>query len=234
LVVSNEVTVYVNCDTGTNLVTNGNFNSPTGFSSQYNLVVDDPAVQNEMYPEGTYAIGDNPRSFHTGFCNMNTASSRSPISGGNMLIANAANTSQKLWAQSLQLKPSTDYVLTFYAASLAGSGSSLLFGLYVNCYRVGDDITGNYTGNCTWQKYSIQMRTGVNPNNPTDLTSTFAHEISLVNIAATAVGNDVAIDDIEFFECTGGAGSAYFQPLTQYKWRGYSTDWFNSTNSYLW
>jgi hypothetical protein len=231
-VVSNEVTVYVNCDTGLNLAVNGNFNNTntTGFSSEYIRVNDNTNVQSEMYPEGTYAIGDNPRAFHTGFCNMNTVASRSPISGGNMLIANAANTSQKLWTQTLNLKPSTDYVLTFYAASLAGTGSSLLFGLYVNCYRVGDDITGNYTGNCVWQKYSIQMRTGVNPNNPTDLTTTFAHEISIVNIAATASGNDVAIDDIEFFECAGAGGSAYFQPLTQYKWRGYTTDWFNSVN----
>ncbi|MDO1446842.1 T9SS type A sorting domain-containing protein [Rhodocytophaga aerolata] len=231
-VVSNEVTVYVNCDTGLNLAINGNFNNTntTGFASEYTRVYDNPSVQSEMYPEGTYAIGDNPRAFHTGFCNMNTVASRSPVSGGNMLIANAANTSQKLWTQTLNLKPSTDYVLTFYAASLAGTGSSLLFGLYVNCYRVGDDITGNYTGNCVWQKYSIQMRTGVNPNNPTDLTTTFAHEISIVNIAATASGNDVAIDDIEFFECAGAGGSAYFQPLTQYKWRGYTTDWFNSVN----
>ena len=151
-----------------------------------------------------------------------------------MLIANAANTTLKLWTQTLNLKPLTNYLLTFNAASLAGPPSSLLFGLYINCYRVGDDITGNYTGNCSWQKYSIQIKTPANAN-PADLTTLIPYDVSIVNITATASGNDVAIDDIEFFECTGATGTiAPFPTVAQYIWRGYNNDWFNIDNWGAW
>ena len=51
------LTAYGNDPDNQNLVVNGDFSGGNiGFSSDYTYVVDIPNVQNEMNPEGTYAV----------------------------------------------------------------------------------------------------------------------------------------------------------------------------------
>jgi hypothetical protein len=177
-----------------------------------------------MYPEGNFVVGINPNYYHDGFCSMTLESQRSSSiggSGGNMLVANASNNStQKVWSQSISgLEINTNYVLTFNAVSLAGAANSLIFGAYINCSRVGDDITADYTTNCQWRKYSILVNSG-------NLTSL---ELSIANISATAAGNDVAIDDITLFKCPEVV-TVPFPQIVRFRWRGYDNNWFSSDN----
>lgn len=219
---SNYVVLYINCPPTANLVVNGDFSSGnSGFTSDYNYVADDPMVQNEMWPEGTYAVNNNPRNMHTNFCNMTTDAMRSPLSGGNMLIGNAATSgSVALWKQNITVTPNTDYVLSFYASSLAGTTSSLLFGIYTGCYRTGADVSVPFeTFNCQWNKYSFQFNSGASSSIPLEIR----------NISAAASGNDIAIDDIVLYACASVSSPPFIVANAPY-WRGVTSDWFNKDN----
>lgn len=219
---SNNVVLYINCPPTANLVVNGDFSAGnTGFTSAYTYVVDDPAVQNEMWPEGTYTVINNPRNVHTNFCNMTTEAMRSPISGGNMLVGNAATTgSLDLWKQDIAVTPYTDYVMSFYASSLAGATNSLLFGIYTGCYRTGADVSVPFeTFNCQWNRYTFQFNSGPNTTIP----------LAIRNISAQASGNDIAIDDIVVYACASVSSPPFVVANVPY-WRGISSDWFNLDN----
>ncbi len=176
-----------------------------------------------MYPEGNFVVGLNPNYYHWDFCSMTSDAQRSASiggSGGNMLIVNASTSStQKVWQQNITVEPNTNYILTFNAVSLAGSANSLIFGAYINCFRVGDDITSDYTNKCQWRKYSILINSGNNTS----------FELGIANISATAAGNDVAIDDIQFFKCPEVV-TVPFPQLARFRWRGYTNNWFSSDN----
>jgi hypothetical protein len=198
----------------TNLVTNGNFSAGnTGFMSEY-------VYSTNLQPEGNYYVGDNPKNYHGSFCKMDDESLRSPGSPigsrGNMLIGNASgDASIKLWSQTIPVTKNTNYTFSFYASSLAGSASSLMFGLYVNCKRTGADVTA--TSNCGWTKYTFQFNSG-------NLTSV---ELSIRNMSLQRSGNDIAIDDIEFYKETP---TTPYSSLYSFVWKGYNTDWFNADN----
>jgi len=219
---SNYVAIYINCPITANLVVNGDFSAGnTGFTSQYNYVVDIPAVNTEMYPEQTYAVVNNPYDVHNLFCNLNTPALRSPGSGDYMLVGNAATSgSLNLWTQNITVTANTDYVLTFNAVSLAGAESSLLFGIYTGCYRTGADVSVPFeTVNCIWNKYSFQFNSGNNTTIP----------LSIVNISAQASGNDIAIDDINVYACASVSSPPFIVANAPF-WRGISNDWFNKDN----
>lgn len=229
---SNEVLLYINCPqtaSNPNLVVNGDFsNGNASFTSDYFyattagcLSTNTDGIGTSTGGEGKYAIGTNPNYFHSAFCTMPASSPSSPISGGKMLIANAdANSSKTVWKQTIAVTANTDYVLTFYAASLAGSANSLLFGTYVGCFRTGVDVSVPYeVNNCTWNKYTFQFNSG----NKTSM------DISIRNISAAASGNDIALDDIQFYACQQVSSPPF--PLTNaFTWQGITTDWFNPDN----
>lgn len=219
---SNYVVLYINCPPTGNLVANGDFSAGNAsFTSDYTYVADDPSVQNEMWPEGTYAVNNNPRNMHTNFCDLTTNAVRSPLSGGNMLIGNAATSgSVALWRQNITVTPNTDYVLSFYATSLAGSTSSLLFGIYTGCYRTGADVSVPFeTFNCQWNRYSFQFNSGASTSIPLEIR----------NISAAASGNDIAIDDIVLYACASVSSPPFIVANAPY-WRGVTSDWFNKDN----
>jgi|GEM_PF-2387028 len=242
--ISNAVTVYVNCPMTANLIYNGDFSvtpdSPVGsttstvtpptnlgFTSQYFYANTSGSLSNNADGQGTtggegkYGIGANPNFFHTAFCNVGTNFQPSPESGGNMLIGNAATSgSQNLWQQTITVKPNTDYVLTFWAASMAGAANSLQFGIYAGCFRTGADISVAQVGvnNCSWTKFTVQLSSGT-------MTSV---DLAIRNISAAAGGNDIAIDDITFYECQPSNG--YFSSADSFIWRGFSTNWFDMDN----
>ncbi|MES2734072.1 MAG: T9SS type A sorting domain-containing protein [Bacteroidota bacterium] len=212
------------CEAQTNLIINGDFSSTDPADPQspyfdteytYNSAV------NGLYTEGTYVIANNPLPQHSSFCDFDLESERSPISGGNMLIGNASTAaSKKLWAQRVTVTPRTNYTFSFYASSLAGvenAANNLLFGLYVDCKRVGADIT--IPTECNWVKFTINFNSG-------NLTSM---ELSIRNLSIENLGNDIAIDDISFISPLETPSPAYAQ-VYEFIWKGYSTNWFNADN----
>ncbi|MES2732684.1 MAG: T9SS type A sorting domain-containing protein [Bacteroidota bacterium] len=245
LAVSNAVTVYVNCAQGgaANLIVNGNFevvpNSsvgstsdpvavPTnlGFTSQYayantaNSLANNTDGKGTSGGEGKYGITDDPAFLHSAFCKLGTTLTASP-NGGKMLVGNAATSgSQNLWNQLVTVSKNTDYVLTFWAVSLAGPANSLKFGIYAGCFRTGSDIEVEQAGipNCTWTQFTIQLNSG----NQTSI------DLAIRNISATAGGNDIAIDGIVMYACA--AGSSNFPVSNTYIWRGFSSDWTSFDN----
>jgi hypothetical protein len=185
---------------------------------------------------GSFTVGLNPKAYWSGFCDMNDGSKRAPtktlnkkneyvnVDGGNMLIGDGdPNGSRILWRQRISgLKQNTNYVFTFWGASLhATLANALQFAIYVDCYRLGDDIADNYASSCNWTKYSVQLNTG----NATALT------LSIGNISVNGNGNDVGIDNIEFYECADNSRPVTnFNQMQKFVWLGYSSDWFNSDN----
>jgi hypothetical protein len=183
-------------------------------------------------PVGNYAVADNPNYYDSDFCSMTANTQRSSSiggSGGNMLIGNAGSSTQMIWSQFLEnsngvirIKPNTNYVLSFNVTSLSGTNSTakLAFGAFINCSRVGEDITQDYTTKCNWARYTILINSG----------SLSSFTLSIANISALTNGfNDIAIDDITLFECTQPVARP-FPSITKFQWRGYSTDWFNADN----
>ncbi len=214
--------VLFTIDTGlaqTNLITNGNFSSGnSGFTSEYGYV---SPTSNSLVPEGLYTVTTNPSSVHSSFCSASTIASTSggtvPPSGGNMLIGNGYDgASKKLWIQTVALTVNTNYSFSFYAVSLAGDASSLLFGFYGDCTRLGQDITA--TTNCKWTKYTINFNSGLR----TSL------ELSIRNVGLAAGGNDIGIDDISLVKTTPAIN--YTTLSDDFVWRGYSTDWTKADN----
>jgi hypothetical protein len=258
--VSNEKKIFVNCSGTGNLVKNGTFSSrgPVGklndmdgdgsieaadgdFFTEYTQR--DPAEQRVQDQEGymtwgSFTISNNPDLYWRGFCDMTDMSKRAPtksatpnkkgeytdIDGGNMLIGDGSPDGSKiLWGQKITgLKHNTNYVFTFWGASLhATMANALQFAIYVDCYRLGDDIADSYASSCNWTKYSVQLNTG----SATELT------LSIGNISVNGNGNDVGIDNIEFYECANSSMPAVnFNQMQKFVWLGYSSDWFNSDN----
>ncbi|MDJ1485663.1 T9SS type A sorting domain-containing protein [Cytophagaceae bacterium YF14B1] len=202
-----------------NLVTNGNFSSGnTGFTSEYTYVA--PSNNTVLYPEGLYTLTSNPVSIHNLFCSAASIASVSgsnvPPSGGNMLVGNGYDgSSKKLWAQTVSLTPNTNYTFTFYAVALTDY-TTLSFGLYGNCTRLGQDIKA--TATCGWKKYTMTFNSGV-------LTSL---ELSIRNISLVTSGNDIGIDDISLVKDNPAIN--YTTISDDFIWQGYTTDWTKADN----
>ncbi|QHT66376.1 T9SS type A sorting domain-containing protein [Rhodocytophaga rosea] len=237
--ISNQKKIFVNCS-GTNLIVNGNFNSVG--ANNLNDINGNGIIEYELgdffteyaqkqpsnhtqLAQGAYTISTNPNWYNGAFCTMTTAAQHAPtaggVDGGNMLITDASPSGSKiLWQQTVKnLKKHTNYVFTFWGTSIdQAHANTLQFGVYVNCYRMGDDVADNYASSCTWVKYSVQFNTG----NETELT------LGIGNVSVAGSGNDVGIDNIEFYECDDQ--NVAFQPLNKFVWIGYTSDWFKSDN----
>jgi hypothetical protein len=168
-----------------NLIVNGNFSAGnTGFSTDYNYVVDLPGVQNEMWNEGTYAVIHNPNLVHTGFqpCGDHTSGN------GNMMVLNGASNFQDIWCQTINVCPNTEYRFSAWAASVNPASPA----------RLQFSINGNLIGpifmltssTCLWQQFYTQWNSGGNTT----------AQICITNQNFAPGGNDFAIDDLGFYE----------------------------------
>ncbi|MBP7238758.1 MAG: gliding motility-associated C-terminal domain-containing protein [Saprospiraceae bacterium] len=168
-----------------NLVVNGNFSGGnTGFSSDYAYVVDIPNVQNEMFPEGTYTVINNPNLVHTGFsaCNDHTGGN------GNMMVINGAASLQDIWCQTVPISPNTYYNVSAWVASVNPSSPAILQ-FSINGTPIGPIINALSTP-CSWIPFNATWNSG----------STTSAEICILNLNTAAGGNDFAIDDISMVQ----------------------------------
>jgi hypothetical protein len=137
-------------------------------------------------------------------------------SGGYCLVGNGATGgSINIWQQNVPVNPNRNYVLTFNAINL--NAGSLAFATLFNCYQIGANIDNPGVEACNWAKYSVQWNSGSNTN----------VSIAIRNIGVFAGGNDITIDDIQFYECTDPVS---YPPGEVFVWRGISNDWFNADN----
>lgn len=175
---------------GVELVVNGDFSSGnTGFISDYVYC----NTANCLLPEGTYAIGNSPTFFHSGFCNCPDHTSGT----GNLMIVNGSGTpGTNIWCQTIAVTPNTTYNFSTWVTSLT-TISPALFQFSVNGVPLGGTFSAPNSC-CPWVQFFAVWNSGTN----TSAT------ICIVNQNTTLGGNDFALDDISFRACNPCSATA--------------------------
>jgi len=175
-------TLEVIADPVTNLISNGNFSEGNvGFTTQYSHRNDLPFFNQELWNAGTYSIVNNPLNVHSGFygCSDHTG-------GGRMMVINGAPALQKVWCQTINVTPQTDYIFQAFAASVHPNSPAILQ------FSINDTLIGEPlrlpSSTCQWREFYVTWHSN---------TSTNAN-ICIVNQNTSGSGNDFAIDDIFF------------------------------------
>jgi hypothetical protein len=173
-----------------NIVTNGDFSAGnSGFTSGYTYVADNPAVNNELWPEGYYSVGANARNFHPNF----SALTKGHGGSGNYMIVNG-NTVNNIvvWQQTITVLPNTTYDFSAWLCSVHPlNPANLQFS--VNGATIGTNFTATVDTLNHWEQFYTTWLSG---------GSTSA-TISIVNKNIIANGNDFGLDDISFSPCVG-------------------------------
>jgi hypothetical protein len=168
-----------------NLVKNGDFEDGlTGFKSDF---INDPT--NDVFTWGYYVVTDNVAKYRDGregfFVN--------PVPNTGKYYAIDMNNSgkQRLWYDSITVKPNTTYSFSCILANVnADFAAPGVMNLKINGRKVCPSWTLS-NGSAAWIPFSIKYKTGPNENRI---------EISIVDEIWTLMGNDVALDNIVFKE----------------------------------
>jgi hypothetical protein len=168
---------------GTNLITNGNFESGnSGFTTQYNHIANPGGMA--LWNKGTYTVAKNPKSYHMNFdpCDDHTSGS------GKMMILNGSGSLSIIWCQTISVNPNTYYVFDAWATSVENtSPAELQFS--INNGLIGS-IFNLSSNTCLWQNFNALWYSN---------TATSVN-ICVTNQNTTQSGNDFALDDISFRE----------------------------------
>jgi gliding motility-associated-like protein len=161
--------------TGANLVVNPDFSSGnSGFISDYEYA----------YPnttEGQYWVGTDNWNTSLSNCSDHTSGS------GNMMLVNGApSPNARVWSETLNVVPNTNYNFSVWLTSL-GSTNPADLQFWINGVNLGNTIHASNT-TCQWNQFSSGWNSG------TSSTAT----ITIVNNNTVINGNDFALDDIFF------------------------------------
>ncbi|MEO9145252.1 MAG: YDG domain-containing protein [Ginsengibacter sp.] len=184
------------------LVVNGDFEAGnTGFLTDYHFVLDDPnpAVENELYPEGYYAVDTNAHNYHNLFWGKDHTNSTHV---GKFMIVNGypSSSTAVIWQETVAVQPNTDYYYSAWAMNLNGASPAQLR-FEINGKQIGTTADLNLA-----DKPSSQAQ--VNRNNwmrfyyggygawHSDTNTTAV--IRIVDLNPLLGGNDFGIDDISF------------------------------------
>ena len=170
------------------LVTNGNFSSGnTGFYSDYGYV--SPAANTAagnagLWPEGYYAVGTNPFTYHPNWTVLGDHTTGS----GNMMILNGAPVSgAEVWSQQIGvINQNTNYSFSTWITSVHPSNVAQLR-FSINGVLQGTTISPSATPG-TWTQFTTTWNSG----------TALVADVAIVNINTVLGGNDFALDDISF------------------------------------
>lgn len=187
---SNGCTASASIGVASELVINGKFDAGnTGFTTVYNYVTDVTGVQNEMYPEGTYAVVPNPNAVH----NLFYGSNHTPGGGNFMIVNGSPAVSATVWSQnSINVQPNTTYYFSAWGVSV-NNGNPAVLRFSINGNQVGSiaflpiGFTNN-AGPYNWVRFYGSWNSG--------FSSTA--NLSIVNLNTVLGGNDFGLDDISF------------------------------------
>lgn len=164
---------------GTSVITNGNFSSGnTGFSSSYKY-------NSDLYPEGNYYIGTDPKTYHGSFVGKDHTTG----TGKFMIINGSPNPGTKVWCQTIAVTPNTNYDFSTWVCSVHPTSPALLQ-FTVNGVVLGSVFQAPNTTN-TWKEFYFTWNSG----------STTSATICIENMSTIAAGNDFGLDDISFSPC---------------------------------
>jgi gliding motility-associated-like protein len=173
--------------TGSNLISNGNFQGGTtaisnNFTSSY--IPGTGGTYGLLSSEGQYAISTSPSLVHNNFMNCGDHTT----GNGNMLIANgAAAPNTIVWSQNVAVIPNTNYAFSFWQMNALNTTATSDLQLYINNIPISAIVPTNSTA-CIWEENTGFWNSG---------TSTSA-VLSIVNQSVVGSGNDFAVDDIFF------------------------------------
>lgn len=182
---------------GNELVQNGDFDNSGGFGSGYG---NNCAGQ----LEGQYCVTNNASNANPGFSQCIDATG-----SGNIFVANGALTpnTDVLCYLFNNLTPNTNYIFSFYHASVSGASPAQL-GVYFGGTQAGS-IAQLSQNTCTWNKYCVVWNTG----NNTSIS------VCIRNLNTQGQGNDFAIDKVSFKECSKCAplppGAVLWMPMDE-------------------
>jgi gliding motility-associated-like protein len=173
-----DITYYfISQTTGNSAIINGDFEAGnTGFTSSYNYA-------NPNMTEAEYFVGTNPQAW-----NPSTSTCTDHTSGtGKMMLVNGASTPNlKVWGQTVNVTPNTNYTFsTWIQAIFSANPAKLQF--TINGNDIGSLITASLP-TCTWTRFYTNWNSG---NNTTA-------NISIINKNTLVAGNYFALDDISF------------------------------------
>jgi uncharacterized repeat protein (TIGR01451 family) len=185
-------TAYLNASN--ELVTNGNFNSGNiDFITDYGYVADNPALQNELWPEGLYSVGTDGFNYHTDFFGRD----RTNPGSGQFMIVNGLGNTLRIWQQTVTVVPGLDYYFSAYAMSVNDAGNYARLQFEVNGVPVGTIAElGPGPANNSQVSPSNWVRFYSDPAWESGTSTTAV--IRIINLRPDLGGNDFALDDISF------------------------------------
>ena len=181
-------------DLNDNVVINGDFETGnTDFTSDYNYSSSASPVTcpsgNQSWGllgcEGTYSVLTSPNLGHSNFASCGDLTTGS----GNMLVVNGSNTpNTKVWCQTVNVIPNTDYLFSAWATSLENTNTLNVATLHflIDGVQFGNNFSPSTTA-CNWQEFSTTWNSGSN----TTIQICIESDVISGN-------NDYAIDDIFF------------------------------------
>lgn len=173
--------------TGPNLLQNPSFASGNvGFTSGYTFVPTPTSVPS-LYAEGTYAIGNNARTYHPDF--MGTGHTND-----NFMIVNGAAALQSVYSQAVTVYPNRFYTISVWATSVHPSSPAQL-GLVVNG-KSTSAVTTLPAAVSQYVQLSDLYFSGPGPASGWQVT------FEVRDINKTQAGNDFGIDDVYFGSCS--------------------------------
>ncbi len=169
-----------------NLIRNGDFaNGSVDIESDYQYS-ESFEGKSTFLDEGFYAVTTDPSYAHPYFARCGDRR----LAGTAMMIINGSWVeNQKVWKQSVRVKPSTTYYFSTWICNLVPAAPSDL-AFSINNVALGESIVAPLDV-CTWRQFFAVWNSG----------SATEAEICIVNRNLTPQGNDFSLDDIVFYEC---------------------------------
>lgn len=163
-----------------NLVANPDFSEGNiGFTSDY-------IYERIIVTQGVYGVDYSPADLNGVF--FSRCSDHTDGQGLMMVVDGSPINNQRVWCQSINVKPNTDYVFTCWLASArAGNPAQLKF--LVNGEALGNVLRAP-DNVCEWRQFYGLWESG----------SADSAEICIVNTNVNPSGNDFALDDFSFYE----------------------------------
>lgn len=165
-----------------NLIKNGDFElGNQDFDSDYYS-----SCVPERMPQGAYCIGNNSDDYWVTWraCRDRT----NPGPGRFYITDGAIIPNEKIWCQTVPVKPNTDYSFSTYLTSVLNQENAILQ-FTINGSKIGENFEASPV-ECEWNQFYEYWNSGLNES----------ARICITNQNTAADGNDFAIDDIAFNE----------------------------------
>jgi gliding motility-associated-like protein len=181
--------------TGNNVVVNGSFSGGnTGFASGY--VTGSGGPWGPCSYAGTYGVSNNPSNLHSLWSSFGDHTT----GGGQMMLVNGASTAGvNVWCQTVSVIPNTNYDFSTWLANVSTTSPAALQ-FAINGFPLGTVFNAPNTP-AQWIQFHYIWNSGTNTS----------ANICIINQNMVAIGNDFALDDIEFKEMCIVSDSVYIK-----------------------